>query len=285
VPYSARISRENPTCVLFVIDQSGSMSDRGQSGTKADDVAKVVNRTLHELINRASLGPNEDDLVWDYFDVGVIGYGAQGADNALSGPLNDSLIQPISALYHNPLRIDDVKKRESDGAGGIIEISTKLPIWFEATADGGTPMCQALTLAATTLADWADTHPSSFPPVVMHLTDGESTDGDPQPIAQQLQRLSTEDGEVILMNMFFPTQPVERIPFPASDSHLDSEFGKVLFRMSSPLSGEMSKAARERGYSLSDGARAFMVASPQDAGALVALVDFFEIGTRASNLR
>jgi hypothetical protein len=26
--YSAEISRDNPTCLLFVIDQSGSMSDK-----------------------------------------------------------------------------------------------------------------------------------------------------------------------------------------------------------------------------------------------------------------
>lgn len=51
--YSAEISRTNPTCFLFLIDQSGSMSDPlgGQSVVrKAGGVADAINKLLQNLI-------------------------------------------------------------------------------------------------------------------------------------------------------------------------------------------------------------------------------------------
>jgi hypothetical protein len=52
--YSAEISRINPSCFLFLIDQSGSMQDSFGSGEivkkKADGVADAINRLLQELV-------------------------------------------------------------------------------------------------------------------------------------------------------------------------------------------------------------------------------------------
>lgn len=52
--YSAEISRGNPSCFLFLIDQSGSMADvfGGGEGNqkKADGVADAINRMLQNLV-------------------------------------------------------------------------------------------------------------------------------------------------------------------------------------------------------------------------------------------
>ena len=66
-----------------------------------------------------------------------------------------------------------------DGAGGIVEQSVRIPVWFEPVADGGTPMCQAAGEAKRIIEGWIAEHPDSFPPIVIHITDGESTDGNP----------------------------------------------------------------------------------------------------------
>ena len=53
MPYTAEISRVNPTCFLFLIDQSGSMAERfgGEAGkTKAEGVADAINRLLQTLV-------------------------------------------------------------------------------------------------------------------------------------------------------------------------------------------------------------------------------------------
>jgi len=84
-----------------------------------------------------------------------------------------------------------------DGAGGIIEQSVKFPVWFSPEASGGTPMCEAIRLAAQEVAMWCDAHPDAYPPTVLHVTDGESSDGDPESLANQLTQISTNDGEVL----------------------------------------------------------------------------------------
>jgi hypothetical protein len=50
--YGAEISRGNPTCFIFLLDQSASMADPfgGEPVRKADFVADAVNWTLHDLV-------------------------------------------------------------------------------------------------------------------------------------------------------------------------------------------------------------------------------------------
>jgi hypothetical protein len=57
MPYTAEISRGNPTCFVLMIDQSSSMSDAFGTESalrKADFVADVVNRTIHDLVIRCT---------------------------------------------------------------------------------------------------------------------------------------------------------------------------------------------------------------------------------------
>jgi hypothetical protein len=54
--YDAEISRSQPTTYLFLVDQSGSMSDQMGSSqrSKAQFVADVLNKTLRDLVVRWS---------------------------------------------------------------------------------------------------------------------------------------------------------------------------------------------------------------------------------------
>ena len=79
-----------------------------------------------------------------------------------------------------------------DGAGGVLETSVKFPVWFEPVASGGTPMREALTRAAEELVAWCDAHPDSYPPTVLHVTDGGVTHGRPEEIATHLTRNSDQ---------------------------------------------------------------------------------------------
>lgn len=175
--YEAEISRANPSCFLFLLDQSGSMADSfpGESGSsKADQLATIINRWLTDLVIKCS----KDEGVRHYFDVGVIGYGRQ-VGPALSGPLAGKLFVSVTELAESPARVEDRTQKVSDGAGGLVEQSIKFPVWIDAKADHGTPMCQAMDLAGESLSGWIRTHADAFPPVVINITDGESTDGDP----------------------------------------------------------------------------------------------------------
>lgn len=276
--YSSEISRSNPTAFLFLIDQSGSMQDKFGSSerSKAQQVADVLNRTLATLITRCT----KSEGTRNYFDIGVIGYGDTSADNGFKGELAGSIFNPISSIEANPLRVEERQKKMDDGAGGIVEQSVKFPVWFEPEANGGTPMCMAITKAAEALVGWCDSHPDSYPPTILHITDGESTDGDPEQLANQLTQIQTNDGQVLLFTCHISSSSSSAIEFPASESTLPDSYAKLLFRMSSVLPEHLIKFAQSKGSSVAMESRGFLFNAEA-----VQLVDFFDIGTRASQLR
>ncbi len=274
--YTSDISRTKPTAFLFIIDQSGSMDERLETEqTKAQFVADVLNKTLYQLVIRSTRA----DGVRDYFDVGVIGYGL-GIKSGFSGALAEDILHPLSAIEANPLRVEERVKRVSDGAGGLVDQPTKFPVWFDATSNGGTPMTEAMTQAAQTIAAWCDAHPESYPPTIIHVTDGESTDGDPTDVADALKQMGTDDGQCLLFNLHISRSGGQAVVFPASDSSLD-RFGQMLFSLSSQFPAHLVEAAKDAGYdSVSSESRFFGYKAGYEA-----IVDFFDIGTRASNLR
>ena len=270
--YSAEISRDNPTAIIFVIDQSGSMDEKMSTGrSKAEFVADVLNKTIYTLVTNCT----KSDGVRNYFDIGVIGYGGQGVQPGLGGRLQSKIINPITDVGDAPLRVENRTKVEDDGAGGVIERRVKFPVWFEPLSSGGTPMVAALKKAAEALVEWCDSHPNCYPPTILHVTDGASTDGDPEHVATALRQISTNDGESLLFNIHVSTEQGETIKFPQSDSSIPDSYGKLLFRMSSVLPAHVGRLAGDKGYKVGDAARGFMFnADPKD------IANFFDIGTR-----
>ncbi len=276
--YSAEISRNQPTCFLFIVDQSGSMEDTfpGSSRSKSQVVADVINKTLFALITRCT----KSDGVRNYFDIGVIGYSDDVSYSGLRGALGNSILHPVSKIESGPVALEERVKKIDDGAGGIVEHKIKFPVWFKPQASGATPMCRALRTAAEELAGWCDSHPNSYPPTVLHVTDGESTDGDPEALANQLSRISTNDGAVLMFNLHVSTLGTEPAKFPAAENNLVDKYAKLLFRMSSRLPKHLIDYARSRGVQVSFESRGFIFnAEPAE------IVDFFDIGTRALQLQ
>lgn len=279
MPYQAEISRANPSCFLFLIDQSGSMSDPFSGGEsskrKADGVSDGINKILQNLVIKCAKG--EDVL--DRLHVGVIGYG-NSTGSAFAGSLAGRDLYPISQIAKSPARIEERTKKVDDGAGGLVDQTIKFPIWFDPVANGGTPMCQALAHAKTIVQDWIGQHPSSFPPIVMNFTDGEATDGNPLDIADEIRRLTTNDGNVLLFNVHLSSIRANPVVFPDKEKELPDDFARLLFNMSSILPTTFHNAAREFGYVVSEASRGFAFNAD-----LVSVVQFLEIGTRPSNLR
>jgi hypothetical protein len=279
MPYQAEISRSNPSCFLFLLDQSGSMSDpfSGRSGqSKADELATIINRLLASLVIRCS----KDEGVRDYFEVGVLGYGGSQVKPSLACTAGNGPIVPISRLADEPLRIEDRIQKVPDGAGGLVEQSVKFPIWIDANADGGTPMTEALRQAHATVGQWVANHPHAFPPVVFNITDGEATDGDPSSAASDLRDLVTDDGAALLFNVHLSERRAPAVEFPANYETLPDAFARRLFAMSSELPPHLQAAARQEGYEAAEGSRGFVFNA--DAAAVI---QFLDIGTRPANLR
>ena len=280
--HTAEISRINPGCFLFLVDQSGSMAGAlgGQPGCyKHEQAADALNRTVSNIIQRCSQG----EEVRDYFHVGIITYGTTGmGGSVVTTPfvgVDPEAPFRLASEVEQAAKISQRPVRESDGKGGLIEIVEEIPEWLTPEARGGTPMCAALTLAVQALRQWANEHPNSFPPIVINITDGAATDGDPLSIAGDIANVATQDGNALLFNIHLSDVSAAPIAYPADEGDLPQGDGYAadLFRMSSVLPEASRKQAVSQGISASERSRGYVFNSD-----LAALVQFLDIGTRAA---
>ncbi len=279
MPYSAEISRTNPSSFVFMIDQSHSMDDAWGAGEgtrkKSEGVADAINRLLQNLVIRCS----KEEGIRDYYHVAVIGYG-QDVGPALGGGLEGRALVPISEIGDNPARLETRTQKEDDGAGGVLEREVRFPIWFDPHGSDGTPMCQALTQAQGVVHRFLTEHPDCFPPIVINITDGEATDGDPRGIAQVIRHMKSDDGDVLLFNLHVSSQVGAPVLYPDKPDGLVDDYAKLLFEMSSVLPDYMRSFALQDGYLIAPGARGFVFNAD-----IISVISFLDIGTRPSNLR
>ena len=280
MPYQAEISRKNPGCFVFLIDQSESMEDPfggGEDGRrKAEELATILNKLIHNLCIRCA----KSDSIYDYFHVGVLGYSADSCKPALDGELSGRSLVPISELATKPLRIEERVKKSDDGAGGVMDQTVKFPVWFDPYWKGGTPMCAALKEATRIVETWCQEHPKGFPPIVINITDGEATDGDLVAEARKLTAVGCDDGSVLLFNIHLSSTAGPSIELPSSGSKLPDQHAKQLFEASSRLTPFMVARANELGMSAAENSRGFIFnAQP------LHVIHFLDIGTRPANVR
>jgi len=74
------------------------------------------------------------------------------------------------------------------------DLMMKCDMCYDRTSVGKTPMCATLERASTVLLKFLSEHPARYPPLVVNVTDGEATDGDPeQPVPPD------ETGRVVIL--------------------------------------------------------------------------------------
>jgi hypothetical protein len=279
--YEQTFSRQNPGCIVMLLDRSDSMgAEWRQSGqTLAEGAARAINRILFDLCIKST--KEVGGAVRDYFHVFVLGYGVrpvaggEGVEPAFGGRLTGRLITPLSELADAPLAI---REEPSVDATTV----TRMPVWVEPVSGYRTPMCEAIAVAGEQIFKWIDDHPNSFPPIVINITDGLVTDSpydgaDLAEWARRLTMMETSDGPTLLFNVFLSSEG-EPAFFPTSGDAFPAP-GPQMFEMSSVLPDPMIRTARGAGVLVQPGARAMCFNAD-----LEALVKFLQIGTRAADL-
>ena len=301
--YSAEISRTNPACFIFLVDRSLSMMDpwgakKGAEG-KDQGVADAINGLLRNLVIRSS----KAEGVRDYYHIGVIAYG-EDVGPALGGPLAGRALVPVSEVADNPARIETRTQRVEAAApttcptcgatigcptcgakieapaGEVVENEVQFPVWLEPEAKGATPMCRALAQAGSVVKEFLEQYPKSFPPIVINITDGEATDGNPTNGARALRDMKSRDGNVLLFNLHISRHEAASVLYPDSPEGLVDDYARLLFEMSSVLPDYMRGFAVEEGLPVSPGSRGFAFNAD-----MTSVVNFLDIGTRPANLR
>lgn len=254
-----------PGCMIFLIDQSDSMSETfasGQVGSgrrKCDVVATIFNNFLNELITvNTTVQSDGISEVKRRADICALGYQGTIVTSVFEGLLSKEPFVSLSDLQMNPLDIEVRKRTEMDDSGNMYEVEVAFPVWIQPKHEGGTPMCAALRLAQNIASQWADNHANNYPPVIINLTDGIATDGDPTIIAQQIKEIATSDGNALLFNVHITDINSSPVLYPASESELpNNQYAKQLFNMSSVIP-ENSRVLLESllgGHAVAFGAR------------------------------
>ena len=216
--FEKKISVANPGLIVFLLDDSGSAADCFPGTT--DPIFKWIERyagiILKELLARSTQMQGDRVTIKPRYYTSILQY---GSDTKVWG---DEIM----------LIEDTVKKytgaENSLGLGGHLR-GTDAKDAFETV----------LKVLQKTIME--ERFKDSFPPMFFHLTDGMSAT-DATPIAEKIQKLSTSDGNVLIVNAFIGTQtslqykgPEDFQGYTSEDEAGPSEDNIRLFRMSSKM--------------------------------------------------
>ena len=240
-PYTAQITRKTPTAFIFLIDQSVSMRGytelHGESMSKAEAVARIVNSHLNELVNRCVKGSETRD----YYDIAVIGYGTH-AYSGWKGELGGrDFVKPSELQDHPYKKITTRKETHTRGGTRIVEVEEIQ--WLEPDATGNwTHVHEAFEKAKALLEGWMEEHHDKdcYPPTIINITDGMFNGASGDYVMQQaneLKSMFTNDGNVILFNIHITSSKGAHEVFcPADRSEVEGDdLAATLYDLSSLL--------------------------------------------------
>lgn len=264
--YSKKVGADSPGLIVFVLDQSGSMSadwpasQLPQPIAKAEALADILNSAIREIGARSVKGND----ISPRCDLAVIGYEGDDVESQWGGALAGRDIVSIKDVIPNPMGEDDMQAQMPDGRGGLVEVNKKVKYWIEAKAGGGTPMGRAMAEARRLIEQWLrePSHQKSFPPVVIHVTDGLPQDEKAAiQEAESIRQLRTDDGNVLVINVHLPEGVSYPVAFPVSSSDLPpgSDAANLLFAMSSTLPSEMLSSAQDSQLPVKAGCKLMIV--------------------------
>jgi hypothetical protein len=261
-------SSATPGLLIILLDQSGSMMSDYEGTTRTKFATLAVNRLIDNIIQKNFDGDAPKNRCF----ITVIGYD-QNVKELCSGWLKD--------LDAHPLRYESLKKKTPDGAGGIVEVEIKQPIWVEPIdKDGSTNMLGAFQLSKELVEKWMAENSDRPAPVIINISDGVPYyDGkDPREcmketivLANEIMSLSNNDGDVLIFNAQIDKSN-GNVVFPSSKSELLSEEAQFLYDITSEVPLSYKVAAAKQELPTKDGSKGCIFGA--DGVQLIQLINF-----------
>lgn len=273
---SKQWSSATPGYIIFLIDQSGSMSESYAEGkNRAEFTSLVINRTINELINTNMDGEKVKDRVF----ISMIGYG--GSDSL---SVDDIRSDYLSSFADNPLRIEKIKKKISDGGGGLIEIEEQMPIFIEPTANGLTPMTDAFIFAKELIEGWLQKKPDNPAPIIINISDGLPYIGGTVEeemkrainISQEIMSINSSDGSPLVFNSHIGDAGDAKYSFEEDEVEIKDQQAKFLFNISSKVPESYKEAAVKQDFKVKSESRGFV--SNADPEMFIKFINFGSSG-------
>jgi hypothetical protein len=275
------VSTSNPALIMFLIDRSGSMSDRDpETGLRLSELAsQAVNQAIYDIALNVCMG---HDGIRDRVHLSVYGYGDRRSPDLVQWSL-EGLPDAggwVGAEEWVPAYTDiEEQAVASDGARAI---TREVPVWVKPLAEGRTQMATAFRRAGKIVAAHMRKHPHSPPPIVINITDGHP--GDVKTSNENWTGLQSAASEIlghigpsglpILLNVHLDPKSPDPIVFPPIEPQGTDRYARNMYRISSPLPDWMVRNARAAGHPLEPGSRGLIVNASPDL-----LSSFLSVGT------
>lgn len=221
---------KSPGILIYAADVSRSMGDSLLGKKKIDFIPDLMLMTLSDIVRYSS----EDGKILPTYRVGMFTY-AEGVRNVYAAegePLGNGLKQ-LDKFPGPPSNLD-VLEESTDTAKVFADILALLK--------GVLPNLQ-----------------QSPPPIVVHITDGEYTGNDPEPIALKIMSTGTDQGKTLLLNILLTKDILAK---ELADLHewkgvkkssdVGPKYAKKLFRMTSYMPDVYVRRFKEMGYSIDE---------------------------------
>ncbi len=225
MPYGIKATRQTPALIIYLIDVSGSMTDLLDGASKIAHVNQALRQVFERMIQRSLVG----EQILSRYEVALFSYSDKVVD-IFGGP---RLLQQVVDI-------------------GIPEF----------TANEATSTYEAFAVARDLLVREMPRLAGRPAPLVCHLTDGEHSTADPEPMVREIMGISTSDGNVLVENVYLGADLTQTLirdvkgwPGVGSLSELKDPHAQKLFRMSSPLPPSYAEVLATQGYRFAAGNR------------------------------
>jgi len=227
--YSISPTGNNPQAIVFLINQSYLYKEKayinGLLKSKGQEICNIINSIINNLIKRTQ---NFDK---NKYEIACLGYGNKTYNYLGNFNSNKS--------FYNLNDLENIESNTIDSYNDSIHSNfAKENVWIKPKYDEDSNLLLAFNSVNFIIKEWIQKHPSSNPPIVLHITgNGYNYKEDPSVIdlAKQIKTLNTQYGYVLLINIIFSSE-IEEISFPQSVFDLGKyTYGEKYYLMSSVL--------------------------------------------------
>lgn len=175
MPYEYIASTANPRLLILLTDES-------------EESVKIVNNIIDIIIQKNFDGVAPKNRCF----ISVIGYNRNVKD-LCSGWLKE--------LDASPLRYETLKKKLPDGAGGLVEVEVKQPIWVNCSREliGALSYVNAIELVTQIAKEWVKQY--SMAPIIVDCSINNYSRMALDEI-EQIKRVNTEEGNTLFWGCY-----------------------------------------------------------------------------------
>ena len=257
--YDNSYTRANPGLIIFMVDQSASMSQIGYEGRSlAETAADIINRMVAEL----ALFFTSGNIVKESVNVVILGYG--GAKNSMEAELlRYGSIKTLCTDETIP--VQHLKQMIPDGTGGTIAIDFELKQFVTPKAVWKKPMGNAFAVGSALVNEWVNRAKDTIDedgnpftrddildpiPLIINISDGEPIDceADVRKYANEIMNINCPDGNPLIVNILTTANEPDCIFLPTAKELDELQGRKIIKDCSSNLPNELINTFKGAGF-------------------------------------